>query len=285
MTLSLRRRAFTLIEVLVVFAIIGILMSLLFPAVQKVRETAALTQCKNNMRQIGLAMHNYHVNYGKFPTASSPTTASAFTLILPYVEQDNIRRVYDVNVSPVSPPNNTVTKLPVAIYLCPWMPPPPAPLDAYTTYYASYAVSIGSKYAWGPATADDGIIVRHQTSDGIRLTDVTSYTMLAGEMGFQLQDYTFTSGPYAGAPRGGNTSWAYGYPSYSFGSTLVRMNTKTYGPTLEQGGLTAFRSDHNFGCHFLFGDGSVRFLFDGITLEAYRALSTRNGGEVINGDY
>jgi len=282
------RSAFTLIELLVVIAIIAILIALLVPAVQKVREAAARAHCQNNLKQIGLALHNYHDSYKRFPTANSPTFGSAFTLILPYVEQDNIRKVYDVNVPPTSPPNTTVTKLPVQIYLCPSMLQPPGPPEAYSTHHASYAVCVGNNDAWA-APPDNGAIVRSNATGnpnpvdkGKRLIDIqdgTSNTFLVGEMGFQLKDYMFASGPYAGSPRGGNTSWAYGYTSYSFGSTRTLMNTVTP-PTSLLDRLQTFRSDHAGGANFLFGDGSVRFVANGIDLATYQALGTRAGGDV-----
>ena len=111
---------------------------------------------------------------------------------------------------------------------------PPGPPAAYSTHYASYAVCVGSNDAWA-VPPDNGVIVRSNATgsptlidSGKRLTDITdgtSNTFLAGEMGFQLKDYLFTSGTYAGSLRGGNTSWAFGYTSYSFGRTRTLLNT------------------------------------------------------------
>jgi prepilin-type N-terminal cleavage/methylation domain-containing protein/prepilin-type processing-associated H-X9-DG protein len=284
------RCGFTLIELLVVVAIVTALLGLLLPAVQKTREAANRITCQNNLKQVGLALHGYHDANQRFPTANTPAFGSAFTLLLPYLEQGQVERRYDYNVHPDSPPNDQVTALPIKVYLCPSMRPPAIP---QSTAASSYAACVGSNSAWGPLP-DNGLVGRHDLygdpmggTAGFRfanVTDGTSNTLAVGEMGFQLTDYLFKSGPYAGQVRGGNTSWPWGYASYSFGSTGVPMNTVAP-PASVLDRLQAFRSDHPGGCNFLFGDGSVHFPADGIDPTTYQALGTRNGGEVLGGGY
>lgn len=123
----LRRRAFTLIELLVVIAIIAVLIALLLPAVQQAREAARRTQCRNNLKQIGLALHNYESSYGMFPPSrinlSSPTFQVSWQMmVLPQMDQAPLYNLYNFNINWYDPINDPVTTAKLSVFVCPSNP-------------------------------------------------------------------------------------------------------------------------------------------------------------------
>ncbi len=287
------RRGFTLVELLVVIAIIGILVSLLLPAVQSAREAARRMQCGNNMKQIGLAFHNYHDTYNVFPNTEpggfgSLTRASAFTAILPYLELSNAYQLYDFGRVNSDPYNDTVVSQRIPIYLCPSASlrreVPIVGCDPNNRAPGTYAVSTGSGDPWGTTASGfphNGAIVNigSGTTAFRDILDGTSQTLLAGESAWNLPDYLFTSGPCSGQSRWGFTYWSSPYPLATAFTTMAPFNPRSGGSAV----LSRFRSDHPGGVvNFVFCDGSTRCLSDTIHPLVLDALGTRAGGEVID---
>lgn len=286
------KRAFTLIELLVVIAIIAILIALLLPAVQQAREAARRSSCKNNMKQIGLAMHNYHDVHTSLPMGGNDQLFSPFTAILPYLDQANLQNLYDFDLYYTDPVNLDALNRTITVYLCPTMVLPRAvpylscaERGGPTSYGASTGIHDG-----GPShtTDSDGIFPgrNYLTTTPTRFRDVTdglTNTIMCGEFNYRLEDYLwsshFSSCPgdpaVQGTPRWGSHRWGGSYPGVALGHTEGDFNVNL------SANRSTWRSDHVGGAHFLLGDGAVRFVGESVDADLLDALATKSGGEVI----
>ena len=288
MPIARSRRGFTLIELLVVIAIIAALIALLLPAVQAAREAARRVQCINNLKQVGLALHNYHDALGVFPMSyaararfvdGSSDTAPGWswaTMILPQMEQGPIFNAVNFSLAVDARQNSSVIGLQLAAYVCPSdVTSGPFPvLDAgtpgnplATMAPSSYAATVGNDLTDATTGLNNdgvgnGVMFRNS---GIRLaaiTDGSSQTIMVGE-----RAWANVHGAWAGVVANATTrrgsmnrcplTGALFYPA----ATLVQahghlLNTDTD----EDGGLDDFSSLHPGGANFVFADGSVRFL-------------------------
>lgn len=307
-----RRTAFTLVELLVVIAIIGILVGLLLPAVQAAREAARRMSCSNNLKQIGLAMHNYESAIKKLPFGWNNHGTLWSAMILPYAEQSNL---YNTLIfadwanwdAPIA--NRDACETVVPFYRCPSMP-----LAEHLNYNgiakrvpASYRVVGGTI-----VSSDDkstrvgvaGLAASATNSFEDKVLDGSFYACSStrfGEVTDGLSNTIFVgeshTDPAFGKDGQGMDFWAIGSPqvdpcnckggtggteaSEAAGSMIVQINAQLRTPAIN-GKLmeVAFGSYHTGGAMFLMGDGSVTFLSDSTDMVVYRALGSRSGGEI-----
>lgn len=278
------RHGFSLVELLVVITIIGILISLLLPAVQAAREAARRISCVNNLKQLGLATHLYHDVHSCLPPASDSGglfSGSAFLMLLPYIEQGSAHAQYHPGSGITDAENQDLIGTRFSIFLCPSMDLPRTVPDVDRDEVGapgSYAVSTGSASPW---SAHNGAIVKmNRSRQPIRIEDVkdgTTRTFMYGEFDYGLQDLMWSDGEY----QGGFAQWAIGYPGYTWGATWGALNPdRIADPSCPQRTWTAFRSDHSGGVNFVFVDGSVHFISESIDKNLLDALATREGGEI-----
>jgi prepilin-type N-terminal cleavage/methylation domain-containing protein len=314
------RRAFTLIELLVVIAIIAILIALLLPAVQAAREAARRISCRNNLKQLGLAMHNYHDVQGCFPQgrgAALPGVFSAHAYLLPFVEQGNLHDLVDFSSAPTTfsigggavfdgSTNAVAAATIIPFFLCPSDATERIPGSNFAA--TNYAGNAGSGLvAAGSLDNADGVFFRGSRIGFRDLTDGTSHTAAFSERPLGTGSESTTPAsidadrdvlelPFGSDPtestcadassgtafteRGGK--WILGNYGNSLYNHALPPNALNWDcmDMRQQKARMSARSDHPGGVHLVLCDGSVRFVADGVDLVGWRALATRAGGDV-----
>jgi prepilin-type N-terminal cleavage/methylation domain-containing protein/prepilin-type processing-associated H-X9-DG protein len=318
-----RRRGFTLIELLVVIAIIGVLIALLLPAVQAAREAARRAQCTNNLKQFGIAMHNYHDSLGSFPIGvtgfRTPTGYKLGTpgnnrrtwawLILPYLEEGNMFGAinFDLGFNAPNHAQDTVLRNLPNSYLCP-SDPNGGMLDvgSFPIRKVNYMANWGSTHydqgrsnnPFAPAAAPLpgsvaflGAPFSIDNSFGIRnFTDGTSQTLLLSEVkvgkpkgNSQDRRGSAFNDDWNGAMFNGYTTPNSTQPDYAQGACQYPFDTNPPCRSLSPT-FNAARSYHPGGVNALLADGSVKFFKDTINVSTWRAMASTQGREVVSAD-
>ncbi|WP_261362930.1 DUF1559 domain-containing protein [Rubinisphaera margarita] len=302
------RSAFTLIELLVVIAIIAILVALLLPAVQQAREAARRSSCKNQLKQIGLALHNYHDTHRVFPygamgrpnSATAPANNMGWqVMILPFVEESALYDLVDFNLNYTAAANVAVSQNKVDSYFCPSARSTDifsTTAAVFTNHYVGVAGAKGPRPApltgsyghFGNTTTDhggvanNGLLGRNTCFGFADNTDGTSNTIIVGEVsGRPETGFTNALRPWTQG-LSNDTGGAAMYSSKNVQRTINQLpNVYTGGTATRLFNDVAFSSQHTGGAQFCLADGSVRFLSENISFQTYQGLATRDEGEVI----
>jgi prepilin-type N-terminal cleavage/methylation domain-containing protein len=294
----LRRRGFTLIELLVVIAIIAVLIALLLPAVQQAREAARRSQCQNNLKQIGLALHNYHDTHNVLPPGALRLQSDIYTLepafawsvmILPQLEQGNLFAALNTqardlratfnNTPPSAPTGYELLRTPLSVYICPSDPgdqlntnrpftsasgvAPPGATAPFVVAKSNYPASEGD------VGDGDGVFDNNSRTKFADVIDGLSNTFFVGERATRSGNYANWAAVWAGFGHDDEPD-IDGHQVIEenavMGLTLYKMRTGEGGTTAGTLHLrTAYSSAHPGGAHFLLGDGSVRFISENIS--------------------
>ena len=316
------RRGFTLIELLVVIAIIAVLIALLLPAVQQAREAARRSQCKNNLKQMGVAFHNYHESFKGFPfawyaTAAPLNAASWGSMLLPFLDQGPLYKRYDFRTGAFTTPasavgtaNTAIISTTLSVFSCPSTPGmaltysaavpagalPGLPALAWTAANSDYCASTGVMTTYGIPSASPGGSREGALGFGLicptsLIKDGTANTILVGERTGGSTIYYRGSVPAPAAvqalgPTNGG-GWGDGLNGEHWISGSLADGSGASGPcgincTNLRG--RGYYSFHAGGAHFVMADGRVVFINQTISATTFAALITRSKAEVV-GDY
>ncbi|MBI3837998.1 MAG: DUF1559 domain-containing protein [Planctomycetia bacterium] len=304
-------RAFTLVELLVVIAIVGVLVALLLPAVQAARESARRTQCVNNLKQIGVALYDFHDTNGRLPSAyhsqpggvmgaADPDTGEAgpgwtyLVQIMPFMEAGNMRDSLNLKLPSWSPLNANVVQKSIPGFRCPSVSNDSITYDVKADdgtvlaafARANYVACAGKMNVWDNKAADlrpfaDGVFFRNSR---IRLKDIadgTSHTIFCGEQTPSHNDSTWVA-IVPGAATCPGPTFPFGHCDLAAPQINVHVGPGGDDPPLilppnTNSDPDAMFSEHQGGCNVLFGDGSVRFIPDTINQLVWSAMGSRSG--------
>lgn len=312
---------FTLIELLVVIAIIAVLIALLLPAVQQAREAARRSQCKNNLKQLGLAMHNYHDVTNKLPMAYSAmfatpavsvnsTAACWLRYLLPYIEQAAIYNKWNESIGYTSGTNLALVRTRIPMMQCPSdtavpsyqnIPPYNYLVNLGNTNAASQNGINGADYSAGPfkiasPSSPAGSRLPGYATNFRDITDGASNTMMLGEIRTgtvrasvpNAVDGDFRGLTWISFQAGYTGNLPPNTPIQDGMSQFCVTDPNDYLPCVgvsSGNDRLSMRSRHIGGAHTVLCDGAVKFISNSIDLSVIRALSTMSGGEVLGSQF
>ncbi|AGA24651.1 DUF1559 domain-containing protein [Singulisphaera acidiphila] len=305
---------FTLIELLVVIAIIAVLIGLLLPAVQSAREAARRIQCTNNLKQVGLALHNYVGTHELLPPGrgATPLVWSSLASLLPFLEGSTVYNTLNFSITPLDVSNSTGVATIISTFLCPSDTKQDRIAATYgpNNYLANVGTGLQNGGSFRPQDGTeeiDGLFFDRSSirfaaiTDGLSNTAAFSETIKGdgiGSSGLKARDpirqYALGSGlPVTDSFCAGLTMWLgtraqeWGRGSFTyttFNHFLTPNSASSDCISGATGGRMAARSFHSGGVNVLIADGHIRFVKNSISLATWRAIATRSGGEVISAD-